>query len=106
MKISIKIDGKTYKCNPDQTVLQVAIENGIDIPHFCYHEDLPVDAHCRACLVEVDGKVTTSCNFKVGSGISVLTDSPKVLKLRNENLELLLADHKKPPLGTSNSKSH
>lgn len=102
-KVNIKIDGKIYKCNPDQTVLQVAIDNGIDIPHFCYHEDLPIDAHCRACLVEVGGEVVTSCNLNVksarlnrnGQGLSVLTDSPKVRKLRNENLELLLADHKK-----------
>ncbi|MBN2087874.1 iron hydrogenase small subunit [Candidatus Peregrinibacteria bacterium] len=94
-KIQIKIDGKKILCNPEQSVLQVAIDNKIDIPHFCYHEDLPIDAHCRACLVEVNKKVVTSCNLKVESGLSVLTDSPKVRKLRNENLELLLADHKK-----------
>jgi len=96
-KLTIKINGKSYKCSPDQTVLQVAIENKITIPHFCYHEDLPIDVHCRTCLVEVEphGNIVMSCNLKVQSGLSVLTDSPKVRKLRNENLELLLADHKK-----------
>lgn len=94
-KIIIKINGKTYKCNPDQTVLQVAIDNGIEIPHFCYHEDLPIDAHCRICLVETDGQVTTSCNLKVKSGLNVKTNSPKVRKLRHENMELMLAGHKK-----------
>lgn len=95
MEIVIKIDGKNYRCDAGQSVLQVAIDNGIDIPHFCYHEDLPVDVHCRACLVEADGKVITSCNLCVESGLQIKTDSPKVRKLRNENLELLLSDHKK-----------
>ena len=97
MKIQIKINGKTYKCNPDQTVLQVAIDNGVEIPHFCYHEDLPIDAHCRICLVELkpEGRITTSCNLWVRPGLSVLTNSPKVKQLRHENMELMLAGHTK-----------
>jgi NADP-reducing hydrogenase subunit HndD len=97
MKINIKINGKAYECEPNQAVLQIAIDNGIEIPHFCYHEDLPIDAHCRTCLVEIrpGGKVVTSCNLRAEDGLSVLTDSPKVRKLRNENMELMLADHKK-----------
>ena len=53
--------------------------------------------HCRTCLVEVkpDCKVCTSCDLKVKPGLKILTDSLKVRKLRDENLELLLADHKK-----------
>ncbi len=96
MKFIIKINGKTYSCNPDQTVLQVAIDNKIEIPHFCYHEDLPIDAHCRTCLVEVkpEAKIVMSCSLKVKPGLSVLTNSPLVKKLRNENMELLLAGHK------------
>ena len=93
----IEIDGKRYACKPDETVLQVAIRNKIEIPHFCYHEDLPLDVHCRTCLVQIkpEGNVVTSCNLKVKPGFKVLTNSPKVSKLRDENLELLLADHKK-----------
>ena len=94
-KVPIEIDGKKFTCNEGESVLQVAIRNNIDIPHFCYHEDLPVDAHCRTCLVEAEGNVTTSCNLIVKAGMKVLTKSKKVKKLRNENLELLLADHKK-----------
>lgn len=94
-KISIHIDGKKYDCKEGESVLQIAIRNGIDIPHFCYHEDLPLDVHCRTCLVEVEGNVTTSCSLLAKPGMKVLTNSPKVRKLRDENLELLLADHKK-----------
>jgi iron-only hydrogenase group A len=92
----ITIDNKKIECLPDESVLQVAIRNDIEIPHFCYHEDLPIDVHCRTCLVETaDGKITTSCNLKAEAGLKVMTNSPAVKKLRDENLELLLADHKK-----------
>jgi len=96
-KITINIDGKKIECLPNETVLQAAIRHDIDIPHFCYHEDLPIDVHCRTCLVEVkpNGKITTSCNLKAEPGMKILTNSPAVKKLRDENLELLLADHKK-----------
>lgn len=95
--IPIKINGQFYLSSPDETVLQVAIRNNIEIPHFCYHEDLPVDVHCRTCLVEIvkTGQIAMSCNLKAIPGLEVLTDSPKVKKLRNKNLELLLADHSK-----------
>ena len=96
-KIYIYINDQRIECKEGETVLQVAIRKKIDIPYFCYHEDLPIDSNCRACLVEVKpkGQVTTSCNLKVKSDLKVLTDSPKVCKIRSENLELLLADHKK-----------
>lgn len=96
-KVTIQIDGKKIKCNEGEHLLQVAIKNNIEIPHFCYHEDLPLDVHCRTCLVEVqpDCKVCTSCDLTVKPGMKVLTNSKRVQKLRDENLELLLADHHK-----------
>lgn len=95
--IHININNKSIACKEGETVLRVAIRNKIDIPHFCYHEDLPVDSNCRACLVETksDGRVVTSCNLKVQSGMKISTNSPKVKKLRTENMELLFAGHQK-----------
>ena len=52
--INIHIDNKEFECKEGESILAVALENGIDIPHFCYHEDLPIEAHCRTCLVEVE----------------------------------------------------
>ena len=46
-----------------QTIIQAAQDAGIDIPHYCYHPDLPIDGNCRMCLVEVEKmpKLTPSC---------------------------------------------
>jgi NADP-reducing hydrogenase subunit HndD len=96
-KISVQINNKKYSAEPGESILQIAIKNGVEIPHFCYHEDLPTGASCRTCLVEVGktGKIVTSCTLKAEDGLTVSTDTPQVKKLRRENLELLLAGHKK-----------
>ncbi len=93
-KITISINGRKCKCMEGDSVLSVAKEYRIDIPHFCYHEDLPVDANCRTCLVECDGKIFTSCTLKAREGLKVSSKTAEVKKLRAENLELLLARHK------------
>jgi iron-only hydrogenase group A len=92
----VYINDKKYSAHPNESILQVAIRNNIDIPHFCYHEDLPVGASCRTCLVEIKntGRVVTSCTLKATDKLAVYTNTLKVKKLRLENLELLLAGHK------------
>ena len=95
-KIAVIIDGKKYFAREGESILQLALRNNIDIPHFCYHEDLPIDANCRTCLVETkDKRITTSCTLKATKNLEVRTSTPKVKKLRKENMELLLAEYKK-----------
>ena len=48
------IDGKELDVPPGTTVIQAGLMAGIEIPHFCWHPDLPVDGNCRMCLVEIE----------------------------------------------------
>ncbi|MDP3052434.1 MAG: [FeFe] hydrogenase, group A [bacterium] len=93
--MNVFINNKEYSAQPEESVLQIAIKNGIEIPHFCHHDDLPTGASCRTCLVEISqtGKIVTACTLKAEDNLAVYTDTPKVKKLRLENLELLLAGH-------------
>ena len=60
--MTVKVNGKTLqvpKTMPDwqgkpqaTTMLQAARCAGVDIPHYCYHDKLPVAGNCRMCLVE------------------------------------------------------
>jgi NADH-quinone oxidoreductase subunit G len=60
--VTVKVNGKTVqvpKTMPDwqgkpqpTTMLQAARCAGVDIPHYCYHDKLPVAGNCRMCLVE------------------------------------------------------
>jgi len=94
-KLNIKINGKAYKADDGQTILDVAKKNGIDIPHLCVHPDFPVKGNCRVCCVEVKGakRLMPSCATKVYEGLEVKTETERVKKSRNMNLELIFAEH-------------
>ncbi|MFA9496493.1 MAG: 2Fe-2S iron-sulfur cluster-binding protein, partial [Candidatus Bathyarchaeota archaeon] len=93
-KISLTIDGKDVVGYDGQTILDVAEENGIYIPHLCDHKDLQPVGHCRLCLVEVDGRrLSISCKTPIRDGMSVRTENPEIVKTRKITLELIVANH-------------
>lgn len=94
-EIKITINGVPIKAVKEQTILQVAKENGIYIPTFCYHPRLKVVGACRICIVEVNGAKTlqASCSTPVSEGMVISTNSPRVIESRKVILELLLANH-------------
>ncbi len=93
--MTIFLNGKPCEAVEGESVLTVALRNGFDIPHYCTHPDLPVDANCRTCLVEVEGRegTVTSCSLQATDGLRVLLDTPQVVRLRKQNMELLFGDY-------------
>lgn len=94
--MNITINGRSVPCNPGDTVLAAASRAGIHIPHLCAMDMAPVPhASCRVCLVEVEGesRLQTSCTMAAREGVSVRTHSPRVLRIRRNIVELLLAGH-------------
>ena len=47
------IDNVECPINGERNVLELARNNGIDIPSLCYCENLSIYGGCRLCLVEV-----------------------------------------------------
>ena len=93
--IRLTIDGKEIVTQEGKTILEAAREGGIVIPTLCYHEQLSPIASCRLCIVEVEGyeKPMTSCTTPAVEGISVITRSDRLLKMRREFLNLILTAH-------------
>ncbi len=93
--VQLTLNGKQITASSDKTILQVAKENGIDIPTLCYIEGLPPTGACRVCVVEVEGSRTlvASCHTPVGKGMVIQTHSPKVLEARRVILDLVLSSH-------------
>jgi iron-only hydrogenase group A len=89
----IKINGKEIECDPNKTILNIARENGINIPTLCYQEGLEPEARCRLCVVEIKGKLITSCSNYPQEGMEILTESEKVKRARRVNAELLMPEH-------------
>ena len=94
-EINITINGLQVTGRDGMTILEVAQENGIDIPTLCYRPELPPIGACRICVVEVEGSRTLvgSCHTPVTQGMVIYTHSPKVLETRKVIVELLLASH-------------
>jgi NADH-quinone oxidoreductase subunit G len=93
--IKLTIDGKEITTTKGKTVIQAAADVGITIPYYCYHPKLPIAGNCRMCLVEIEKmpKLQIACNTPVAEGMSVLTQSPKVLATRKAVMEFLLINH-------------
>jgi NADH-quinone oxidoreductase subunit G len=91
----ITIDGKLFEVDPKQTIIQAAEENGIVIPHFCWHPRLSVAGNCRMCLVEVEKmpKLVIACATQVADGMVVKTESSRAVKARQAVMEFLLINH-------------
>lgn len=93
--IDITIDDKTISANENKTILQVARENKIRIPHLCFHPALKPSGSCKLCGVEVaspTGKqvVMLSCILKVKENLVVRTDSELVKINRQKAFNKLL----------------
>ena len=93
--IGLTINDAPVSGREGMTILEVARENGIDIPTLCYLEDLPPVGACRLCVVELEGSRTLvgSCHTPITEGMVIHTHSPKVLETRRVLVELMLASH-------------
>jgi predicted molibdopterin-dependent oxidoreductase YjgC len=93
--IEIKIDGRSLKVPTGKTVMEAALESGIDIPHLCYHPELSVSGGCRLCLVEVDGRPDPlpSCGLLCSDGMEITTQSDQLYQMRHDIIDLFVADH-------------
>jgi NADH-quinone oxidoreductase subunit G/NADP-reducing hydrogenase subunit HndD len=91
--MQVTINNKKVECQEGQTILQLLEKQGIEVPTLCYHPNLKPEGRCRICLVDVDGKLMTSCDTKIKNGMNIITDSKRVLDARRLNTELILSQH-------------
>ncbi len=93
---TITINGREVAIDGERNLLEVIRKAGIELPTFCYHSELSIYGACRLCLVEIQGKgIFASCSTAPAPGMSVLTDTSQLRKMRKINVELLLANHKR-----------
>src|SRR5689334_8596513 len=93
---TLTIDGKTVQAYENESLLSVAVDNGIhDIPNLCNDEKLEPTAACRMCLVHIEGvsQPLASCTTPALPGMVVTTQSDELFHIRRTNLEMLLSDH-------------
>ncbi|MFK7969626.1 MAG: 2Fe-2S iron-sulfur cluster-binding protein [Bacteroidia bacterium] len=116
---TINIDGKEYEFEGRPRLLQFCLDNGIEIPYFCYHPAMSAPTNCRMCLIDLgfhakdratgelqydeEGnpkimwgrKPATSCNTDMGPGMFVKTHrtSDMIKTAQQGVLEYMLVNH-------------
>jgi predicted molibdopterin-dependent oxidoreductase YjgC len=89
--VEITLNGESVQAAEGMTILQVAQQEGIEIPTLCWERTLtPVNA-CRACVVEIKGArvLAPACARKVEDGMEIETHSERVRHSRKMVLEFL-----------------
>jgi bidirectional [NiFe] hydrogenase diaphorase subunit len=91
---TLSIDGKDVGSREDETILDVARENGIWIPTLCQLDGLSTVGACRLCVVEVKGssKLAAACVTRIEEGMEVTAHSDRLHEYRKMILELLFAE--------------
>jgi formate dehydrogenase major subunit len=92
--ITLTIDGKSCQGVKGQTILEVAKDNGVDIPTLCHHKWLTNHGACRMCVVEVEGqrRLVTACAAPAEDGQIIVAHNEKLSLMRQMTLELLFAE--------------
>ena len=93
--VKVTINGRELTVEKGKTVLQAALENGVELPYYCYHPGLGVDGSCRVCIVKIEKmpKLQTSCSTMCTDGMIVHTQTPDVVEARAGVFEFLLINH-------------
>ncbi|WP_292040163.1 formate dehydrogenase subunit alpha [Massilia sp. UBA6681] len=92
--VRFALNGREVEALPQETLIEVAAREGVDISRLCYKEGLEAVGNCRSCMVEIDGErvLAPSCCRHPSAGMKVTTDSPRALAAQKMVLELLLSD--------------
>lgn len=94
-QVKLTIDGRQIIADDSKSILQASLENGIYIPHLCYHENLNPNGGCRLCVVEQEGVdgVVTSCSVKVKEGMVINTKGELAEKIRKLACDFMFKTH-------------
>ena len=94
--VKFLLDGKEVVAHNGETIWQVAMREGIEIPHLCYLPEpgYRADGNCRACMVEIEGErvLAASCIREPTEGMKVKAKSDRARTAQRMVFELLISD--------------
>ena len=92
--VTLKINEKDVSGRDDETILDIARENGIFIPTLCHLEGLSDVGACRLCMVQAKGnnKLMPACTTAVQEGMDITTETPTLAEHRKMIVEMLFVE--------------
>jgi len=93
--VTVTIDGRPVTVAPGTLVWDACEKAGVFVPVYCAHKKMEPVAVCRMCLVEVGTmpKLQPACATLVHDGMAVRTQTDRVRRFRQGNMEFLLLNH-------------
>ncbi|MFN2389610.1 MAG: NADH-quinone oxidoreductase subunit NuoG [Actinomycetota bacterium] len=93
--VNLTINGRAVAAEKGRMLIDVAEEQGLFVPRFCYHPGMKSVAVCRMCLVHVEGqrKLVPACATPVDEGMVAVTNTDDAVDAQRGVLELLLTNH-------------
>ena len=91
---SLTIDGEDVAGNEGQTIMEVAEENGIDIPGLCHLPGIHDRGACRMCVVEINGspRLSAACVTQIAEGMEVTAHSEQLADYRRAVTEMMFLE--------------
>src|SRR5664279_3978525 len=92
--VTLKINDKDVTGRDDDTVLDIARQNGIFIPTLCHMEGLGDIGACRLCMIETknSNRMQPACITVVQEGMEILTDTPRLNEYRKTIVQMMFAE--------------
>jgi formate dehydrogenase (NADP+) beta subunit len=93
--VTIKVNEKNLEVQAGANLMEACLENGVYIPHLCYHPDLKPTGDCGLCMVEIAGQsdLQPACNRLVTAGMVVRSETERVKAAQRRAIEEILAIH-------------
>ena len=93
--VTLTIDGLEITVPEGTSIMNAAMQLGIEIPKLCATDSLEAFGSCRLCLCEIEGRIGTpaSCTTPVARGIKVTTQNARLANIRRGVMELYISDH-------------
>lgn len=94
-KVNIILNGEHITATEGESILNVARNNGIEIPTLCNDPRIEPYSSCYVCVVEIENMrgLQPSCATNVVDGMVIQTDNEKVHKSRKSALDLIMSNH-------------
>lgn len=96
----IVVDGRELEVPDGANLLHALLEQGVDLPYFCWHPALGSVGACRQCAVvtfedsdDETGQLVMACMEPVSDGQRVSVEAPRAREMRAAVIEWLMLNH-------------
>ncbi len=97
---TIFIDGKPVEIQGNENLLEALIEQGLNVPYFCWHPALGSVGACRQCAVtqykdenDTQGRIVMSCMTPAVEGLRIAVDDEASKGFRANVIEWMMTNH-------------